>query len=122
MKDLVKIVENRVKDSIAQTCMKLGIDKSEVYYGIGGFGQVAPLVATDPTNGEQAFMGFKPMWNLQLGLRSTLLGQEPIIGGLPIPGIFPSQAELQFVIDMLLEQLQQMRDAQNEVPKLEVPK
>jgi hypothetical protein len=122
LKDLAKIMENRVKDSIAQASMKLGIDKSEVYYTVGGLGAVLPLVATNPENGEQAFMGFQPMWTLQLGLRSINLGEDPIIGGLPIPGIFPSQPEIQFAIDMLLEQLQQMRDAQNVIPKLEVPK
>jgi hypothetical protein len=99
--------------------MALGIPKGDVYYGIGGFGTVGPLVATNPENGEQAFMGFQPLWNLQIGLRSVLLGQEPIIGGLPIPSIFPTAQEVEFVVARLLEELQQMRDAQNVVPKLE---
>lgn len=120
MKDLTKIVENRVKDAIAKACMALGIPKTDVYYGIGGFGAVGPLVATNPETGEQAFIGFKPLWNLQIGLRSVLLGQEPIVGGLPIPSIFPSAVELDFVVARLLEELQQMRDDQNAVPKLEL--
>lgn len=119
MQDLTRIIENRVKDAIAKSCMALGIPKGDVYYGIGGFGTVGPLVATNPENGEQAFMGFQPLWNLQIGLRSVLLGQEPIIGGLPIPSIFPTAQEVEFVVARLLEELQQMRDAQNVVPKLE---
>ena len=120
MQDLTRIVENRVKDAIAKTSMTLGIPKSDVYYAIGGFGQVGPLVATNPETNEQAFMGFQPMWNLQIGLRSVLLGQDPLIGGLPIPGIFPSQQELEFVVARLLEELQQMRDTQNNVSNLEI--
>lgn len=120
MQDLTRIVENRVKDAIAKTCMALGIPKTDVYYCIGGFGAVGPLVATNPETNEQAFMGFQPLWNLQIGLRSVLLGQDPIVGGLPIPTVFPGQAEIEFVVARLLEELQQMRDAQNNVSNLEV--
>jgi hypothetical protein len=120
LQDLNKLMENRVKNAIAQTCMKRGIAKTEVYYCIGGHGMVGPLVATNPETGEQAVIGFKPLWNLQLGLRSTLIGQEPIIGGLPIPSVFPTADEIEFVVDRLLGELQQMRDKQNTVPKLEV--
>jgi hypothetical protein len=121
LQDLEKVIENRVKDSIAKACMKLGISKSDAYYGIGGNGAVLPLVANDPETGEQAFAGFKPIWNIQVGLRSILLGQEPIVGGLPIPSVFPTQQEIEFVVTMLLTQLQKMRDEQDAVPKLEVP-
>lgn len=120
MQDLTKIVENRVRDAIAKTCMTLGIPKSDVYYGIGGNGQVGPLVAVNPETGEQAFIGFKPIWNLQLGLKSILVGQEPIVGGIPLPTVWPTQQEIEFVVNTLLPQLQQMRDQQNDVSKLEI--
>lgn len=122
MQDLNKVVEDRVKNAIAKTCMALGISKNDVYYGIGGNGAIGPLVANNSETGEQAFMGFQPIWNLQLGLRSILLGkgQEPLVGGLPIPTVFPSQQEIEFVVARLLEELQKMRDNQNTVPKLEV--
>jgi hypothetical protein len=120
LQDLNKLVENRVKDAIAQICIKRGIAKTEVYYGIGGHGMIGPLVAKNPATGEQAVIGFKPLWNLQLGLRSTLIGKEPIIGGLPIPSMFPTADEIEFVVDRLLGELQEMRDKQNTVPKLEV--
>jgi hypothetical protein len=34
--------------------------------------------------------------------------------------VFPGQAEIEFVVARLLEELQQMRDAQNNVSNLEV--
>jgi hypothetical protein len=120
VQDLNKVIENRVKDAIATNCMKLGISKSDVYYGIGGNGMVGPLVAHNPETGEEAVLGFKPLWNLQLGLQSVLLGKEPIVAGLPIPSVFPTMREIEFVVGRLLEELQQMRDNQNTVPRLEV--
>jgi hypothetical protein len=120
MQDLNKVVENRIKDAIATNCMRLGIPKSDVYYGIGGNGAIGPLVATNPETNEQAFMGFQPIWNIQIGLRSVLLKQDPLVGGLPIPSVFPAAQEIEFVVARLLEELQQMRDNQNTVPKLEV--
>jgi len=120
LQDLNKLVENRLRDAIATTCMTLGIPKSDVYYSIGGNGQVGPLVATNPETGEQAFMGFQPMWHIQLGLKSVLVGQDPIVGGLPIPTVWPSQQEIEFLVSTLLGQLQQMRDSQNDLSNLEI--
>lgn len=122
MKDLNKIIENRVKDTIAKACLRLGIDKADVYYGIGGFGMVGPIVGQHPQTGEEAILGFKPLWQIQLGLRSPLVGQDPIVGGLPIPSVFPQMSEIEFVVNRLLGELQQIKDGQNQVPKLEIAK
>lgn len=122
MQNLSKLIENRVKDAIAKASMKLGIDKNEVYYSIGGNGMVGPLVMQNPQTGEQAIAGFKPLWQIQIGIRTVLVGQEPIVGGLPIPSVLPTMPEIEFVVTRLLTEVQQIRDQQNSVPKLEVGK
>ena len=122
MQNLSKLIENRVKDAIAKASMKLGIDKNEVYYGIGGFGMVGPLIAQNPQTGEQAIVGFKPIWQISIGIRTVLVGQEPIVGGLPIPSVLPTMAEIEVAVTRLLSEVQQIRDQQNSVSRLEVGK
>ena len=122
MQDLNKLVENRVKDAIAKASMKLGIDKNEVYYGVGGFGMVGPLIGRNPQTGGEVVMGFRPIWQIQIGIRTVLVGQEPIVGGLPIPSVLPTMAEIEVAVTRLLSEVQQIRDQQNSVPKLEVGK
>ena len=102
--------------------MKLGVDKNEVYYCIGGFGMVGPLIAQNPQTGEQAIVGFKPIWQISIGVRTVLVGQEPIVGGLPIPNVLPTIAEIEIAVTRLLSEVQQMRDQQNSVSRLEVGK
>ena len=122
MQDLNKLVENRVKDAIAKATMKLGIAKSEVYYGVGGFGMVGPLIGRNPDTGQEVIMGFKPIWQIQIGIRTVLVGQEPIVGGLPIPSVLPTMAEIEVAVTRLLSEVQQIRDQQNSVSRLEVGK
>lgn len=120
MQDLNKLIENRVKDAIAKASLRLGVDKSQVYYGVGGHGMIGPLVGENPQTGEQAIMGFKPLWQISIGIRTGLVGQEPVVGSLPIPSVFPTVAEIEFVINRLLAELRQIKDEQSAIPKLEV--
>ena len=120
MQDLNKLIENRLKDAIAKASLRLGLDKSQVYYGIGGNGMIGPLVGRNPQTGEEAILGFQPIWQISIGIRTGLVGQEPIVGGLPIPNAFPTVAEIEFVVNRLLTELRQIKDQQSAMPKLEV--
>lgn len=110
-----------MKDAIAKGCLRLGINKNEAFYCVGGHGMIGPLIGQNPQTGEQAILGFQPIWQISVGLRSTLLGQEPLVGGLPIPSVLPTVAEIEFVVNRLLGEVQQLRDSQNSATKLEVP-
>jgi hypothetical protein len=116
LQDLNKLIENRVKDAIAKACLRLGMDKSQVYYGIGGNGMVGPLIAENPQTGEKAVLGMEPIWQISVGVRTGLVGQEPIVGSLPIPSVFPTAAEIDFVVNRLLGELQQIKDQQRALP------
>ena len=122
MQDLNKLIENRVKDAIAKASLRLGLDKSQIYYGIGGNGMIGPLMGRNPQTGEEAILGFQPIWQLSLGIRTGLVGQEPVIGSLPIPNVFPTVGEIEFVVNRLLTELRQIKDEQSATPTLEVGK
>jgi hypothetical protein len=116
LQDLNKLIENRVKDAVAKASIRLGVDKNQVYYGIGGNGMVAPLIAENPQTGEKAILGFEPIWQISLGIRTGLAGQEPIVGSLPIPSVFPTMAEIEFVVNRLMTELQEIKDKQMSLP------
>lgn len=111
MKDLSKQVENDVKDSIAQNCLKLGINKDEVYYCVGGHGVIGPQIITNPDTGEQAIIGWAPSWMLAIGLRIALLGKKPVTGSLPVFGVIPTREDIDKVIFRLLGEMDQKRTA-----------
>jgi len=96
-------VESVVKDQLAKACARLGVDKSEVGYAIGGHGQLTILVMP---GGQQ----LAPAWVLLLTLRHKLLGREPIAGSLPIPGVLPSDADFRTVVDRVLGEIHQARE------------
>lgn len=111
MKDLSKQVENDVKDSISQNCLKLGINKDDAYYIIGGHGVIAPQIVNDPQTGAQGIAGFAPSWQITIGLRNHLLGQKPVAGSLPIFGVIPDRSDIDQVVTRLLGEMDAGRQA-----------
>jgi hypothetical protein len=125
VKDLISIVENRVKDSVAKACMAMGINKNETYYLVGGHGAVGPLIATNQETGEQAIMGFQPLWVIGFGLRNTGIGLEPIVGSRPVVGVFPPATDIEPVVFQLVAEVQELKiqqDRQAMVPQMDLTK
>jgi hypothetical protein len=103
MIDHAKHIESVVKDELAKACAKLGIDKSEVGYAIGGFGGLMPVMSDGGPSIEAA-------WTLLLSLKnSRLLGQGPEGASVPIPGVLPPDDGFRVVVNLLLKNIDERR-------------
>ena len=103
MKNLHQHVESVVKDQLAKACSLLGIDKSEVGYTVGGDGGLAVIVTAQGQD-------LGPAWQVTLTLRHKLLGREPLAGGLPVPGVMPSDDMFRFTTDRIMAELNGVRE------------
>lgn len=112
MIDLIRNVENLVKDALARACQAQGIDKSEVGYGVGGQGVIAPQVVRNPETGESVVVGFAPTWQIMVSVRHRLLGSEPVAGSLPVYNVLPTKGEIDPVVSKLLSDVVQIREQQ----------
>ena len=112
MQDLAKRVENDVKMAIAEACTALGIDKNEVSWYVGGGGVISPQVVRNPETGEQAIAGFAPTWMVGIGLRSLLLGREPVVGSLPIHDVMPTAPAIKQVVFKVMSDVDTIRREQ----------
>lgn len=112
MIDLIKRIENDVKDSLAKACQAQGIDKSEVGCVVGGGGVIAPQVIANPETGEKAIVGFAPTWQITVSIRHRLLGHEPVAGSLPVHDVLPTRAMIEPVVMRLLSDVVKIREQQ----------
>ena len=106
MIDHARHIENVVKDALVTTCAKLGIDKSEVGYAVGGHGGMGLL----PVGPGQITPS--PLWVVMLSLRSKLLGQPPVADSVGVPGILPPDIAFRGLVEELLKALSDKRDAE----------
>lgn len=112
MNDITRQVENLVKDALARACQAQGIDKSEVGWGVGGGGVVAPQMVRDPNTGESGIVGFAPCWVVMVSVRHRLIGSEPVCGSLPIYDVLPTKGQIDPVVAKILGDVVQIREQQ----------
>jgi len=108
LQDYRKNLENNVKELIAEACMSMGINKNEAGFCIGGGGVVAPVIINHPEQGPM-IADFAPTWQIAIGLRSLLLGKQPIIKSLPVLGVLPDREDLKPIVYRLVSECDKSR-------------
>src|ERR1700747_1554693 len=91
-------IENLVKDEIAKLCAANGIDKNEVGYAIGGFGDMGIMMTRE---GPQ----MAAHWSVMISLRNLLMGQGPVGASVPVPGVLPDDRMFRAIVNELLPQV-----------------
>jgi hypothetical protein len=104
MIDHVERIKTLIKGELAQSCTKLGIDKSEAGFYLSGFGAIEVVV-----NQEEQSATPMPVWAVFISLRSLLLGQGPVGGRLQIPGVLPPDEHFRLVVQRLLAEVDKQR-------------
>lgn len=109
MIDHTAYYENIVKGEIAVTCQKLGLDKNDVGWAIGGHGAIGVLISPNPAGGPNQIT-FGPVWSITVSFRHLLLGQPRVGGSLPVPGVLPPDEHFRMVAQRLVTEVNAQRE------------